>query len=369
MNTMNFAAVATDLPSGRKLFAFPMRGKEVFNIAGVSRIQRTEAGKVEGFQRPEVKKHIREIADYIDKEDAMIPNAIVLAFKKTAVKFEPLGGAKNSLNGQHGILTITIPQEDAERPGWIVDGQQRTYAFAMAKNKHFPIMVCAFIEDEEEILSQQFVNVNSTRALPRTLVNELLPILGTVPGPLRGRRAAAIIAERLAFDEDSPLMGIVKSQTIKTGVIAFNSLIQVIEQLLRDGTSYIGSKLDAENMVGNPDEIVATYKSYWAGVKQVFDDAWGLKPTKSRLMHGAGVWAIMHLSTQVIDDVGSGRSVKAFAKRLQLISPYCHWTEDAGDWEDIDGFGRSEVWNGFQNTAQDKKIMTAHLCRRYRQER
>ena len=122
-------------------------------------------------------------------------------------------------------------------------------------------------------------------------------------------------------------------------------------------------------MVGNTHEIVETYKAYWKGIKQVFDDAWGLSPTKSRLMHGAGVWLIMHLSSQVIDDVGSNGSAKEFANRLQLIAPYCHWTEDSGDWVDIDGFGRSEVWNGFQNMAQDKKLLTTHLSRRYRQER
>ena len=370
METKSFVAVATKLPgSKRQLFAFPMIGKEVFEIAGISRIERTEKGAIEGFQRPEVKKHIREIADYIRNADAMIPNAVVLAFRKRAVKFEPLGGKKAAANGEHGILTVQVYSDEEEKAGWVVDGQQRSYALAQVDDDKFPIMVCAFIEDSEEVLMQQFVNVNSTRALPRQLVNELLPHLEAVPERLRGRKVGAMIAEKLAFDEDSPLNGVVKSETVKDGVIQINSLIQAIEQLLRDPTCYVGSKIDAINMVGTFEEVVETYKAYWAGVKSVFKDAWGLKPKDSRLMHGAGIWAMMHLSSQIIDDVGANGSTRAFANKLKLIAPYCHWTEDSGDWDDIDGFGRSQVWNGFQNTAQDKKLLTAHLSRRYRGER
>ncbi|NKB47521.1 MAG: TolC family outer membrane protein, partial [Legionellales bacterium] len=120
------------------------------------------------------------------------------------------------------------------------------------------------------------------------LVNELLPHLEAVPERLRGRKVGAMIAEKLAFDEDSPLNGVVKSETVKDGVIQINSLIQAIEQLLRDPTCYVGSKINTVDMVGTFEEVVETYKAYWAGVKSVFKDAWGLKPKDSRLMHGAG---------------------------------------------------------------------------------
>ena len=250
-----------------------------------------------------------------------------------------IGGADAGVFGQHGVLSVQVYSDEEEKAGWVVDGQQRSYALAQVDDETFPIMVCAFIEDSEEVLMQQFVNVNNTRALPRTLINELLPHLQAVPERLRGKKVGAMIAERLAFDEDSPLRGIIKTET-ESGVIAMNSFIQPIEKLLNEPTSYIGSKIDPAKMLGGLEEVVTKYKEYWAGVRDVFQEAWGLRPAQSRLMHGAGVWAMMYLSSQIIDDVGPDGALKQFVEQLGVIAPHCCWTEDSGDWTDVDGFGR-----------------------------
>ena len=70
-----------------ELFSFPIEGKKIFDIATVSHLRRGEDGDTEGFQRPEVRAHIRNIAEYIENPDSMIPNAIVLAIYDSNFSF------------------------------------------------------------------------------------------------------------------------------------------------------------------------------------------------------------------------------------------------------------------------------------------
>ena len=70
--------------------------------------------------------HIAEIRNYLESENPMIPNAIVIAFDDR-VRFEPAKGADSlSDYARPGVITIPIDTSlpDAEKPGWVVDGQQ-----------------------------------------------------------------------------------------------------------------------------------------------------------------------------------------------------------------------------------------------------
>lgn len=365
---LEFNAVSVRLPGGRLLFAFPMDGKRIFDIAAVARIRRSDDGNLSGFQREAVKRHIQDIARYVANKDAMIPNAIVVAFDKS-VLFQERVSVGAADNGQFGVLRVPMFTDEEKRPGWIVDGQQRTYAIQSAKVDSFPVMVCAFIESDPDVQAEHFVNVNSTKALPRALVSELLPHLAHVPARLTKRSAASLIAQRLAFDDDSPLNGLVRTQTSKRGVIMLNSLIQPLEKLLDEPTGYVGSRVDFDQRLQESDveDLVREIKAYWSGVKEVFADAWGVKSTQSRLMHGVGMWAMTLLMNRVLDDLRSHITSALVADRLHRIAPLCHWTKDSEDWQDVDGFGRDERWDGFQNTSQDKMRLTRYIARKYRE--
>jgi hypothetical protein len=73
-------------------------------------------------------------------------------------------------------LEIPIPDNpDAPRPGWIVDGQQRSLALARTANGRFPVPVSGFATSDLELVRDQFLRVNDVRPLPADLVTELLP--------------------------------------------------------------------------------------------------------------------------------------------------------------------------------------------------
>ena len=106
----------------------------------------------------------------------MIPNALVIAFDKR-VEFEPLPGVPYTDYARHGTIIIPISEDEADedKPGWIVDGQQRSAAIRDARVDSFPICVTAFIAESDEEQRSQFILVNSAKPLPKGLIYELLP--------------------------------------------------------------------------------------------------------------------------------------------------------------------------------------------------
>ena len=56
------------------------KADEILQIAEIDRIRRSDQGEIFGFQRPKIKNHINEIRDYLNKDGAVLPNPIVLAF-------------------------------------------------------------------------------------------------------------------------------------------------------------------------------------------------------------------------------------------------------------------------------------------------
>lgn len=364
-----FPAVSIQLANHRELYAFPIDGKRILDIASVSRIHRTDDGSLAGFQRETVKRHVEEIAEYITSPDAMIPNAIVIAFDHEGVRFETLKEQVKESKGVWGSLYVPdlTDKDETARPGLIIDGQQRTFAIKHAEIYSFPVMVCAFIESEQEVQAQQFVNVNNVKRLPSTLIHELLPRLNVVPKRLEKRQAAAILAEYLGQAEDSPLKGLVKSHTRPDGVLQLNSLVLPLERLIKNKRSFIGGHFARGEQIDNLQSLVDVLKKYWTAIREVFPQAWGLTPKQSRLMHGAGVWAMMHIMDTILEDVGESVTVEDIAEKLKSFRSCFHWLEEDGDWEDIDGFGKSERWNFCQNTPADKNLLTAYLIRKYRE--
>ena len=197
----------------RQVYAFGIDGKLLHRFAAVSRVGRDDDAAIKGYQRPEVLSHINAIRAYIESESPMIPNGIVVAFDNR-VRFEPDVAAEGEcVNG-----AIVIPLDEDERPGWIVDGQQRAAAIRDARVESFPIFVNAFIMDQIAEQRAQFILVNSTKPLPKGLIYELLPSTeAPLPLALHKRRLPALLMERLNFDEGSPQENRIRTPTSSEG--------------------------------------------------------------------------------------------------------------------------------------------------------
>ena len=58
-------ALRIDQGGGHPLYQFSMRGEELLQVADISRVSRSDLGKLIGYQRPEVKRHVQDRAEQL----------------------------------------------------------------------------------------------------------------------------------------------------------------------------------------------------------------------------------------------------------------------------------------------------------------
>jgi DGQHR domain-containing protein len=357
-----FPALRLRQGKNRVLYSFAVDGKLIPEFANVPSLRMSD-GEVNGYQRTEILKHVAEIKGYLNSENPMIPNNIVIAFDNS-ISFET---AENDTSDAacHGIITIPKPTaEDTDnKPGQVVDGQQRIAAIRESDLASFPMFVTAFIASNENDQRGQFLLVNSAKPLPKPLIHELLP--GTdvrLPTNLRWKRYPTTLMQRLNRDDDSPLQGMIRTPTTPYGVITDNSIIRMLENSLDDGVLH--QYRDQTTGNGDTEAILPIIKDYWTAVSEVWPEAWGLPPRHSRLLHGAGVISLGLLMDAISDkflDPQSDRR-KYFLSDLSALKPICHWTN--GIWEFDNGSIRT--WNEIQNISKDIELLAEHLLSNYR---
>lgn len=349
----------------RRLYSFAVDGKLLPAFTTISRIGRDEVRRVRGYQRPEVLSHIAEIRNYLESDNPMIPNAIVVAFDRRVVFRAAGSGHAADEYCKPGTLIIpvdpTLP--DAGKPGWVVDGQQRMAAIRDARIRQFPICVVAFITDSDQEQKEQFILVNSTKPLPKGLIYELLPTTeARLPTLLQRRRFPAYLLDRLNYDADSPLKEMICTPTTPAGAIKDNSLLKMLENSLSDGVLFRFRASEADK--ADIDGMLQVLKAFWSATAKVFKGAWRLPPRKSRLMHGAGIVSLGFIMDAIADRLRPFRLPRErdFQQDLDSLREVCRWTD--GYWEF--GPGAQRKWNEVQNTPKDIQLLANYLLVQYK---
>ena len=250
-----------------------------------------------------------------------------------------------------------------DKPGFVVDGQQRLAAIRDAAIEGFPICVTAFITDDVHEQTEQFILVNSTKPLPKGLIYELLPSTeARLPSLLQRRRFPARLLERLNYDEGSPLQGLIQTPTNPEGVIKDNSILRMLENSLSDGALY--KYRDPQTGGGEEEKMLPIVKEFWWAVHDVFEKDWGLPTKKSRLTHGAGVVSLGFVMDAIADRHRRKKQLTRahFRKDLEPLAEYCSWT--SGYWDF--GPGLQRKWNEVQNTSKDIQLLTNYLLVKYK---
>jgi DGQHR domain-containing protein len=363
---LEFRLPALEIRQGeRQLYQFAIDGKRLPEVTTVSRIHRDDAGRIGGYQRPEVLRHVKAIRSYLESPGALMPNALVVAFD-TRVRFEPVGDAPADADTRVGLLIIPIDPSLSEhdKPGWVVDGQQRSAAIRDADVDRFPIPVVGFITDDLSEQRAQFILVNSTRPLPKGLIHELLPSTeGHLPAMLARKRYPAKLVEALNYVPGSPMQGAIRTTTTPTGRIKDNSVLKMLENSITDGALY--RFRDPATGEGDSSKMLETLWNFWWAVRRTWPEAWALTPRKSRLVHGVGIVALGFVMDDITDRFSSGEtvpSVATFEAELQSLVDVCAWTHGFWDY----GLRERRAWNALQVTPRDIAELTDYLLRRYR---
>lgn len=151
------------------LYVFTLTAEE---LAAVANVSRDDAGKLIGYQRPEVKRHVQDIVNHLNGDRVIFPNPIILALSSRVTFTRSRGPEVDDGLGAAGILEIPVPRDGATKPAWIVDGQQRAVALAKSRRKRLPAPVNGFVADEVALQRDQFLRVNNTRPLPSGLITD-----------------------------------------------------------------------------------------------------------------------------------------------------------------------------------------------------
>ena len=349
------------------LYLFTLAAGEIELVADIARISRDEAGKLIGYQRPEKRQHVRQIQTYLESGDALFPNGLIIALPDE-VKFKSSRGPSTSDGlATAGTLEIPIPTDPtAPRPGWIVDGQQRSVALARIANRDFPVPISAFAASSLEVQRDQFLRVNNVHPLPANLVTELLPEVFAAPSPrLSARRLPSALVDMLNQDPDSPFFQLIKrastdSDETRHRVVTDNSLVEALRESLDSPSGALFPYRNIAAGTTDTEGIRRLLTVYWTAVRRTFPDAWGLSPSESRLMHGAGIRAMSRLLERVMVhvDLQGQDPVGAAERELTRIAPLCRWT--GGVWEDL-----GLPWNDLQNVSRHINALSNYLVRAY----
>ncbi len=358
-------ALHTTQGAGLDVYAFFIQGGDIVRVADISRIERDATDTLKGFQRPEIRQHVKGIVDYLNQGQVLFPNAIILAMSPD-VKFAASRGSRpegDARVSESGTLTLPI-YDEGQRVAWIVDGQQRSIALSQAQHKDLAVPVIGFVSDNLSVQREQFILVNKAKPLPTRLINELLPETAAIvlPRDLVARKVPAELVNLLNQDPASPFHRIVKRASDRASsdaVVTDTALVSVIKNSL---SSPLGA-LAPFKPVGREGsgDVAGMYRiliTYWTAVKVVFADSWGKDPKHSRLMHSAGLLAMGLLMDAIYARVAPDAEVTTVQREIEKVAPACRWTK--GTWETL-----GLAWNEIQNTPPHVKKLQDALVRAY----
>jgi len=341
------------------VYSFFIDGHDIFKIADIQRIGRSESGDLKGFQRKTIQNHIAGIVEYLNQSDVLFPNAIILALDPIVEFKQSRGPVPNGVlqTADPGVLELPILPEGS-RVAWIVDGQQRSTALSKSHNVNIKVPVIGFHCKDGDTRRQQFILVNKAKPLPRRLIDELLPeIDAPMPTDLSPRRIPSELVNALATLEDSPFLGLIRRPSDpdgKRGIVIDTALLKVAENSLKNYGALALYKSSGKG-ISDINGMYLVMRAFWGAVRETFPEAWGMPPTESRLMHSAGIQAMGVLMDRIVPRISRDKHFQSnIQKALGKIKHECAWTE--GEWS-----GLGMQWNEIQSVPKHIRMLAEHL--------
>jgi len=157
-------------------YSFAIEPSKLLPIAYVShRLNSDNSHDTLSYQRMLSKSRLKSIREYIDKDNGIIPNSIIINFHKSKgisrLDFSPIENSLNTSNTKIGFLRLP----NVFKSAWVIDGQHRLYSFVDSEKKNIlTVPVIAFDGLDSVEQARLFKDINSKQVkVPRNLLDDL----------------------------------------------------------------------------------------------------------------------------------------------------------------------------------------------------
>lgn len=293
-DTILVDAIKIEQNNDMPFYIFKMTAKDLLSI---SYFVPRELDRETGIQRTFKESRGREIAEYIDSENSVLANNIIVSFKKGFLKFKD------------GKLEIAKKKDAA----FVIDGQHRLRAFKYARKKDFELPVSAFDDLSWPDIAEIFVKINYyQKPVNKSLVYDLLGISSEIfPEYLESHNVTRILNETVG----SPWFGQIKMLGIGKGIITQATFINAMSS---------NKVLDKTLMKIDTDTKTIILSNYFTAIKELFPEQWGNRD--SIISKSLGVHSFMRLFSFVFESVAAKsnsfkvKDIKSFLTPLQQIN-------------------------------------------------
>ena len=228
--------------------------------------------------------------------------------------------------------------------GWGLSVQHRRQLFASLRERAVHAETEARLRAEQ---AQHQVRESIAREIHDVIAHDLSVIVVQAAAE---RRTLALIAYFVAAVELLSGLALIIGIYTDLAALLLTGVMVVALVYVKMATFKVG--------LGGHADIEGMYRLmllFWGVAKEVFPHAWGLPPTKSRLMHSAGIEAMGYLMDRIVTRAyGFPDPADHVRVSLRRIVPHCRWTE--GVWDRL-----GLEWNQVQNVTRHKRMLADFL--------
>jgi DGQHR domain-containing protein len=358
-------AIRVEQSDSQPVFLFALRMDELLAVADVSRVAPVSLETLVRYKRADVRKAVDKLAESLNAEGLPFPLPITVALS-SQVRFKRSRGPRvDDGIGVAGTLDIPLDDEPTKKAVWIVGGQLAMLALSHAKRSKLPLAISGFVCDDVAKLREQFERINSVPRLPATMAGELLPtLLGSFPPRLPAKEVPVAICDWLNESTESPFHCLIKSasgtQRKQKALVPVTAVTKMIAESLSTPSGCLFPYRNIATGETDFEGICRVLLCFWTAVEIVFPDAWGKPPSKSRLMHGAGIRTMGRLMDRVMPSMRlEHRNVQEeVTTEIEKVAPVCRWT--SGTWDEL-----GLKWNEIQSVPRHINMLSNFLIRTY----
>lgn len=236
------------------------------DLLSISYFNPHELDREKGIQRPYKQERSREIAEYINSDESVLANNIIinLELEKNGLSLEEI------YDKQTGMLNLEIlrsPLDRQNKVAFVIDGQHRLRAFNFTNKKDFPLVISALIDLSLAEVAELFVKINYyQKPVNKSLVLDLLGISGKIfPQYFKLHK----IVDKLDTDIASPFYGNIKMLGLGKGYISQASIITSIERYKLEKI------LESAKITASEEVLYNVIWNFFKAVEKTFPLYWG----------------------------------------------------------------------------------------------